>query len=121
MVALGLRFMLDPEGPFYATPRLSGDLLAWAARFWRASNAARVARAAPVLRDLHLASRACFEELAASWGDDFGLVKKGLLMLCQTQHGLDEEARTAELARRLGIPAEVLTPRRPRRSIPPCG
>ena len=32
-------------------------------------------------------------------------------MLCQTQHGLDEEAKTAEQARALGIPAEVLDTR----------
>jgi D-amino-acid dehydrogenase len=32
-------------------------------------------------------------------------------MLCRTQHGLDEEARTAEHARQLDIPAEVLDAR----------
>ncbi len=39
---------------------------------------------------------------------DFGLVKKGLLMLCRTQHALHEEAKTAAQAIALGIPAEVL-------------
>jgi D-amino-acid dehydrogenase len=38
-------------------------------------------------------------------------VKKGLVMLCKTSHALEEEARTAERARRLGIPAEVLDAR----------
>jgi D-amino-acid dehydrogenase len=108
-VALGLKWMWNPESPFYIQPRLSWDLLDWAWRFWRAANAAQVARAAPLLRDLHLASRAGFEELAALPGNDFGLVKQGLLMLCKTQHALDEEAHTAGRARALGIPAEVLT------------
>jgi D-amino-acid dehydrogenase len=63
---------------------------------------------APLLRDLGLAGRACFEELAELPGPDFGLVKKGLLMLCKSQHKLDEEGRTAAQARQLGIPAEVL-------------
>jgi D-amino-acid dehydrogenase len=108
-VALGLKWMWNPESPFYIQPRLSWDLLDWAWRFWRAANAAQVARAAPLLRDLHLASRAGFEELAALPGNDFGLIKQGLLMLCKTQHALDDEAHTAGRARALGIPAEVLT------------
>lgn len=108
MVSLGLRYMLSPESPFYVRPRPSLDLLRWGVRFWRSANARHVARAAPVLRDLHLASRACFEDLARS--HDFGLVQRGLLMLCRTAHGLDEEARGAEYARSLGVPANVLGP-----------
>jgi D-amino-acid dehydrogenase len=111
MVALGLKWMWNPESPFYIKPRLSWDLLDWGLKFWRAANVGHVRRAAPLLRDLSLASRSCFEELAALPGDDFGLVKKGLLMLCRTQHALDDEAKAAEQARALGIPAEVLDAR----------
>jgi len=109
-MALALKWMWNPESPFSVRPRLSGDLLDWGWKFMRAANAAHVARSAPLLRDLHLASRACFEQLSARYGNEFGLVRKGLLMLCRTQHALDEEAATAEQARRLGIPAEVLDP-----------
>ena len=111
VVAQGLRWMWDPESPFYLRPRPSLDLLRWGWRFWRSANAGHVARSAPLLRDMHLASRTCFEELAALWGNDFGLVRNGLLMLCKTERGLEDEARTAEQARALGIPAEVQTPR----------
>src|ERR1044071_6819878 len=72
MVALGLRWMWYPASPFYIKPRLDLELLRWGWRFYRASTAARVARAAPLLQDLSLASRACFEELAAKPGHDFG-------------------------------------------------
>src|SRR5436190_9181295 len=109
MVALGLKWMWNPESPFYVKPRLSPELLDWGIKFWRASTAARVGRAAPVLRDLHFASRTCFEEIARQ--HDFGLVKKGLLMLCKTPHSLEEESRTAEHARKLGVPAEILDAR----------
>ncbi|HEU5125958.1 MAG TPA: FAD-dependent oxidoreductase [Verrucomicrobiae bacterium] len=108
MVKLGLKWMWNPASPFYIKPRLDADLFKWGIKFWRAANAGHVRRAAPVLRDLSLASRACFEEIAALPGVDFGLVKKGLLMLCREPHTLDEEAKTAEQARALGIPAEVL-------------
>ena len=111
MVALGLRWMWNPESPFYVKPRLSWELASWALKFWRAATPAHVARCAPLIRDLSFASRACFEELAALPGDDFGLVKRGLLMLCKTQHALDEEAKMAAQAVALGIPAEVLDAR----------
>ena len=107
MVALGLRWMWNPESPFYIQPRLDWDLIAWAWRFWRASTRERVERAAPLLRDLHLASREAYAQLADS-GEDFGLIRHGLLMLCKTRHAFDEEARTAEKANALGVPAEVL-------------
>lgn len=111
MVALGLKWMWNPESPFYIKPRFDWDLLSWGWKFYRAANAARVATSAPLLRDLHLASRAAFEELAALPDNDFGLVKKGLLMLCKSDHALAEEAKTAELARQFGLPAEVLDAR----------
>jgi D-amino-acid dehydrogenase len=111
MVALGLKWMWNPASPFYVKPRLSWDLLDWGLKFWRAATKEHVRRAAPLLRDLSLASHSCFEELAALPRSDFGLVRKGLLMLCRTRHALDEEIRTAKLGRALGIPSEVLDPK----------
>jgi D-amino-acid dehydrogenase len=108
MVALALKWMWNPASPFYVKPRLSPDLLAWGYRFWRAATKEHVRRAAPLLRDLSEASHRCYEELAALPGSDFGLVKKGLLMLCRSGHALDEEIRTAEMGRALGIDSEVL-------------
>ncbi len=108
MVALGLKWMWNPESPFYIKPRLDLDLIAWAWRFMRSATRAHVDRCAPLIRDLSFASRALFEELAALPGNDFGLVKRGLVMLCKTQHALDDEAQMAARANALGVPAEVL-------------
>lgn len=108
MVALGLKWMWNPESPFYIKPRLNLELLNWSLKFWRASTKEHVSRSAPLLRDLHLASRVCFEEFAAISTNDFGLVKKGLLLLCKTEHTFDEEIKAAEQARKLGVPADVL-------------
>ena len=107
MVALALRWMWNPASPFYVKPRASWDLVDWGIKFWRAASTERVRRAAPLLRDLSLASRECFAELAAQQ-DDFDLENRGLLALCKTPHTLEEEAKVAELARELGIAAEVL-------------
>ena len=108
MVALGLKWMWNPESPFYIEPRADWGLVAWAWRFWSSASRAHVARSAPLLRDLHMASRVLYAQLAAE--SDFGLVRKGLLMLCASGHTLEEEAATAVHARELGVPADVLNP-----------
>ena len=108
MVKLGLKMMWNPESPFYIKPRLDGELFDWAIKFWRAANAEHVRRSAPLLRDLSFASRALFAEFAALSENDIGLTTRGLLMLCKTQHALDDEAKFAAQANRLDVPAEVL-------------
>jgi D-amino-acid dehydrogenase len=110
-VLLGLKWMRKPDSPFWIKPRLDWELFDWGLKFWRASNAAHVRRSAPLLRDLHVASRDCFEDLAAGCGNEFGLVRRGLLALCRTQHALEEEGRAAQEAVALGVPAEVLNAR----------
>lgn len=110
MIGRALRWMWNPESPFYIKPRLDPDLVGWGWRFFRAATPQRVQAAAPVIRDLNLASRALFEELAAQSHDAFGLVRKGVLLLCNTQKGLDEEAHTALHARGLGLHVDVLDP-----------
>ena len=106
MIAKGLRMMLNPESPFFIRPRLDPALVKWVWSFYRHSTAAHVAATGGLLRDLNLESRRLFGELAED--ADFGLVRRGLLMLCKTAKGLEEEAAVAEAARRIGLQAEVL-------------
>jgi len=54
MVALGLKWMLSPESPFYVKPRFSAELWSWGWKFYRASTRAHVERSAPLLRDFGL-------------------------------------------------------------------
>ena len=108
MVSLGLRMMLNPKSPFTIRPRLDRDLAHWSVAFARASTAAHVARSAPLLLELNLASRACYAELAAQWENVFELTQNGLLMLCKSARMLDAEAHLAEQARELGLAAHVL-------------
>lgn len=102
-----MKWMLDPESPFHVKPRLSWDLMKWGLRFYLASTANQVKEASPLLRDLHFASR----DLYVRWTDEgiqCSLAKKGLLMLCNTEKTLEEEAHLAQRARELGVPAQVL-------------
>lgn len=104
MVKQGLKWMFNPESPFYIRPRFDWDLLKWGFRFTRAATESRARAAATVLRDLGLLSLREYESL----GIETGLHRDGLLMLCRHQQTLDEEAEVAEAAHALGIPAEVL-------------
>jgi len=112
MVWQGMKWMLNSRSPFYIKPRLDSDLMRWSWLFWRASNRRQVGRAAPILRDLCLGSRALFEELDDITAHTFEFKKEGLLNLCKTQQGLDHEAHgLARLANELGVEARVLDAR----------
>src|SRR5258705_6051148 len=108
IVARALRWMGDPESPFHTHPRFGPALVGWGIRFWRASSRERAEKAAPLLRDLNLQSRALYEALAARTENAFDLRREGLLLLVRTDRGLEEEAALAERSRGLGMPAEVL-------------
>ncbi|MEO8613816.1 MAG: FAD-dependent oxidoreductase [Luteolibacter sp.] len=85
MISKGLRWMFNPESPFYVRPRLNLDLMRW---------------------DLNLESRRLFAELSDE--GDYGLVKRGLLMLCKTAKGLDEEAEVSHAANQIGLKSQVI-------------
>lgn len=116
VISQGLRWMLNPLSPFYLRPRLDPKFWLWCLQFFRHSNRRHVAASELLLRDLSLASRALFLELAEEF--DFSLETRGLAMLCRTQHGLDEEAKVAVRANEIGIEAEVCDPVRLRELDP---
>jgi D-amino-acid dehydrogenase len=106
MLAKGLRWMLNPESPFFVRPRLDPALMRWGWLFYRNSTERHVKASRELLRDLSLESRRLFGELSTD--GDFGLVQRGLLMLCKTSKGLHEEAEVAKAAQEIGLQTEVL-------------
>ena len=110
VISQGLKWMLNPKSPFFLRPRLDPALARWVWLFMRHSNSSHVTKSETLLRDLSLLSRKLHLELAEE--EKFPLIDQGLLMLCQTQKGLDEEAEVAKAAHRLGLEAEVIDPHR---------
>jgi len=108
-IGLGLRWLLDPGSPFYIRPRFDSALAAWIVQFMRAANREQANRAGPILRDMLIASRELYEKLADRCDNAFGLTKRGLLMLCRTRAGLEEETRAARRARELDLPVEIVS------------
>jgi D-amino-acid dehydrogenase len=118
MIAKGLRWMFDPRSPFFVRPRFDLSLARWGWLFYRSSTEAHVAASRDLLRDLNLESRRLFTELAAQ--EDFGLVQRGLLMLCRTEHGLEEEEKVAVEARKIGLRVDVLDAKETQSADPDC-
>ncbi|MDW7695985.1 FAD-dependent oxidoreductase [Flammeovirgaceae bacterium SG7u.111] len=108
MIALGMKWMFNPESPFHIKPRLNKELFSWGWKFYKAATPHRVKQAIPVLKDLNLTSKKLFEEIATDESLDFAFQKKGLMMYCKTEAALHEEKELATEANKIGIKAEVL-------------
>ena len=124
VIAQGLRWMFNPDSPFYIKWRWDRDLVAW---LWqlrslqrlalksranaemsvrKASTMRRVRQAMPLLRDMHLESFKLYEALAAEL--DFAFGHEGRLLLCKTEQGLESVREEAELMQEVGIEVEML-------------
>ncbi len=108
MIWTGIKMMFDSESPFFVRLKPDAELLSWLWRFSRAATPAHVERSAPLLKKLHLRSRAIFIEWHERLGGRFRLKTDGLLVICKEKATLDREAHESELAARLGIPINVL-------------
>lgn len=104
----GLRWMAQRDSPFFVQPRLDLELVRWGWRFMRSATPRHVELAGPVLRDLHLASRALHLEVAARLPGAPPVEERGVMILCASLAALRDEEVTAERARTLGLRAEVL-------------
>jgi len=104
----GIRWMSDPMSPFYIKPRLSPGLLAWGWRFWRSGTEEHVRRSAPLLLELNERSRELYREVIPRLGEEVAFSERGILMLCNTAEGLNQEAQTAEFAAQFGMKTRVL-------------
>ena len=110
-IELGLKWLLNPESPFALRPSFNSKLLMWVWHFWKASTEQHVQTTSPLLLQLNRTSLDLYEQLAIDHGNPFHFEKKGLLMLCQSESGLQEEIALAETAKTLGLLTEILSAR----------
>ena len=109
-VLKALKWMGNPESPFYVKPRLEMDLGRWLWRFLRSSNRRHVERSIPLLRDLNLASIELYDELNNRPELDFDLEHRGVLKIFKTRKGLDHAAGHCEELTANGVHARVVEP-----------
>ena len=106
VISQGLKWMLNPKSPFYLRPRFDPALWSWCWKFFRHANAQHVNDTKQLLADFSLESRRLFLELADEL--KFDLATRGLMMLCRTEAGLEDEAKVAAQAAAVGAGAGVL-------------
>ncbi len=102
VVRQALRWLLDPESPFYVKPRPDPALARWLFGFWRASTAPRARRSFELKRELSLRSLPLFEKLCALPGMDCGLRRGGLLMACAERESLAQLREEVQILSELG-------------------
>lgn len=103
-----LRWLLDPESPFYVAPRADPDLIRWAWRFYRSSTPAHLRRAIPLLHALHAAGSRAHEALTDRLGDGAAvapLARRGLMLICTSAAGWHGARAEAASARQAGVRA----------------
>lgn len=109
IISQGLKWMLNPESPFYIKPRLNRDLIKWGLLFKKAATNARVEAASKVLNVLTVKSQELYEEILRDESINAGYKKSGLLMICKTEAALHHETELAKMAQGFGLEAEVLS------------
>ncbi|MDP6355068.1 MAG: FAD-dependent oxidoreductase [Planctomycetota bacterium] len=108
VISKALKWMFNPDSPFYIKPRLNWDIISWLWRFRGACKARHVHQTMPLIRDLSLNSVELFDELAGLDGIDFCYEKKGMLSVYKTQEGFEEGLEEARLLKDIGIEVEEL-------------
>lgn len=106
----GLKWMFNPDSPFYIKPRLDPSLMRWLWEFWKASSEGRMRRAIPLIRDLSLRSLSLFDELNGLDGVDFDYHQRGVLAVYRTREGLEEGEEELRLLSSYGLEIDELTP-----------
>jgi len=86
----GIKWMRDPESPFYIKPRANAALTRWLWDFRAHCNDKNVDRGVPVLGALSRLSFSLYEELAQLPGLSFGFEKNGVIMTYLTRAAMDE-------------------------------
>jgi D-amino-acid dehydrogenase len=113
-----LRWLGDPDSPFYIRPRASLALLRWLWTFRGACNAQAMQRTSALRRALALASLDHYAKYAARGDLSFGFERNGLMLVCKSAEGLLHAERELAMLRELGGDGERLTPEQARERSP---
>ena len=104
----GLKWMFNPESPFYIKPRFEKEFFSWLWKFRSACNENNVRKALPILSGLSSASMDLFDDLAALEGLNFGFEKNGIVEIFNTNKGFEKGAKDARRLKEYGIEHKIL-------------
>lgn len=105
----GLKWMFNPKSPLFIKPRLDPGFIHWALAFRRSCSPKNVETSIKAIKDITLLSQQLYQQIRQEEGLSFHLEQKGLLMLFQTQKGLDKECKVVRRAVEEGLEAREIT------------
>ncbi|MGD8658367.1 MAG: FAD-dependent oxidoreductase [Desulfobacterales bacterium] len=108
VISQGLKWMLNPESPFYIKPRLNIEFISWLWKFRGACNENNVRKGLPVLSGLLSAGLDLFDDLAALEELNFGFEKNGLLEFFNTDKGFAKGVEDAQRLQEYGVEHKTL-------------
>ncbi len=108
VITQGLKWMFDPESPFYIKPRFERRFLSWLWKFRGACSEANVRRALPVLSQLNALSLRLFDELAGLEGLDFNYERKGVVQIFKSRKKMERGIEEAQRLQAYGVDSQIL-------------
>lgn len=113
-----LRWMADPESPFYMQPRPTPSRLRWLLEFGMSMRRRSFEQGTEQLVELSRRSLDAYGEMDQSSPGRLGLQRRGLLMLALTRRGLASATTDADLLARFGVSGDRLDAKGVRRLEP---
>ena len=111
IVKQGLKWMWNPESPFYVQPRPDWSLIQWGWKFMQMANEKQVEAAAIPLRDIAILSKYWYEQWDRLPAFSFAYEQKGLLEIFKTEKGREKCAHLCDKAQALGLADTVMLDR----------
>lgn len=105
----GLKWMLNPESPFFVRLRFDRELFAWLWKFRAACTHEQMVRAVAALARLSQASIELYDELIGREQLDCGYDRRGSFLLFRTAEGLNAGLEEARLLHAHGITHRSMT------------
>lgn len=103
-----LRWMADPNSPFYVQPRPTPSRLRWLLGFGMSMSQKKFMKGTRALVELSRYSLDAYAEMNRSDSNALGLRRRGLLMIALTGRGHDTARSDAELLATFGVAGETL-------------
>jgi D-amino-acid dehydrogenase len=107
--AQGLRWLLNPQSPFYLKPRWDPELLRWLWLFRRACTEEAARAGFTVLVGLKQRSLQILQEVCAAGPLAATFTMPGLLVACKTQAGMEKARQSVPQAVAHGVPLRELS------------
>ena len=104
----GLKWMLNSKSPLYIKPNLNPDFLKWSWAFHKSCTEKHVKRSIKAIKEIAVMGRELYSDIKNIENFSFQLDNKGLLMICNSEKLLEEEIEVAHLAKKEGLPVEIL-------------